>query len=38
MEFLRPAHRDGVRADGLQRSQVLGHVALQGENSDHGRH
>ena len=34
MQLLRPAHRDGGGLDFLERAQVLGDIALQGEHPD----
>src|SRR6266516_1053921 len=38
VEFLRAADRRRPRPGGLERTQVLGHVALQGEHADDGLH
>jgi hypothetical protein len=38
VEFLRAADRRWPRPGGLERTQVLGHVALQGEHADDGLH
>src|SRR6185437_13277054 len=38
VEFLRTADRRWPRPGGLERTQVLGHVALQGEHADDGLH